>query len=117
MATWYWTDDTGNASASDFGNWIDAGGSTKPTLASHLATGDLIFRSAANTPCNFNLTACKSITIEVGFTAAFIVTNNVALEFASFKDGGIECGSAYTYSFSNGANLTSESTFIEFGDS
>ena len=33
MATWYWTDANGNASASDLQNWIDAGGSTKPTLA------------------------------------------------------------------------------------
>ena len=44
MATWYWTDANGNQLANDLGNWVDAGGSVKPTLASHLATGDLIFR-------------------------------------------------------------------------
>lgn len=116
MATWYWTDAEGNQLANDLGNWIDASGSVKPTLASHLTTGDLIFRSAVNTSCNFNQTTCKSITVEVGFTSAIHVTTNVALEFASFKDGVLDCGSAITYSFSNGANLNSESTFIEFGD-
>tara|TARA_R110002020_G_scaffold240658_4_gene453695 strand:+ start:2574 stop:3734 length:1161 start_codon:yes stop_codon:yes gene_type:complete len=117
MANWYWNNAEGSNSAGDLGNWVAADGSTKPTLASHLTTGDLIFRSAGNIDCTFDIATCNSITTEVGYTANLTIATNVAIKFATLLDGIIKCGSAQTFSFSDGTSLApDEGTFVEFGD-
>ena len=118
MANWYWTNSTGNGTATDLNNWVDSGGSTKPTASSDLTGGDLFFDNSigSNLVCDFNLTSCKSINTLAAYTARIEIVANVSLEFASFKGAELGATSAKTLSFSDGSNLSSESTFVEFGD-
>lgn len=117
MANWYWNNAAGNHSAADLGNWVAADGSTKPTLASHLTTGDLIFRGAGNIDCTFDITTCNSITTEDAYTANLTIATNLAIKYATLLGGVIKCASAQTFSFSDGTSLApDEGTFVVFGD-
>ena len=117
MGNWVWTNTTGDNDASTVGNWEGFDGSSGTPSSSDLTSGDLFFRgSKSNTTSHFTLTSCKSINVESDYTATIEIQVNVSLEFASFKGGVLSAGSAKTLSFSNGSNLSSESTFVEFGD-